>query len=133
MKQVMAGAAALLVLAMGNPAAAQQTPKPAEPHASVEQAVEASGLVPALEALAAAAAPELERTMEQLTTTFNVLATRIAEDAELRASAARAARGLAEVAESAVVEHAVTLQEALRALADRIEARTATRDRRLEQ
>jgi hypothetical protein len=125
-----AGVAVLLLALSAGHAAAQRAP--ADPRAGtvrteVEEIVERSGVIPALEALAEAVAPELERTAEQLTVTLNALARRIADDPELRASALRAARGGVEVAETVVLEQTTTLQEALRALAERLEARAAAR------
>jgi hypothetical protein len=125
-----AGVAVLLLALSAGHAAAQRAP--ADPRAGtvrteVEEIVERSGVIPALEALAEAVAPELERTAEQLTVTLNALARRIAEDPELRASALRAARSGVEVAETVVLEQTTTLQEALRALAERLEARAAAR------
>jgi hypothetical protein len=125
-----AGVAVLLLALSAGHAAAQRAP--ADPRTGtvrteVEEIVERSGVIPALEALAEAVAPELERTAEQLTVTLNALARRIADDPELRASALRAARGGVEVAETVVLEQTTTLQEALRALAERLEARAAAR------
>jgi hypothetical protein len=125
-----AGVAVLLLALSAGHAAAQRAP--ADPRGGtvrteVEEIVDRSGVIPALEALAEAVAPELERTAEQLTVTLNALARRIADDPELRASALRAARGGVEVAETVVLEQTTTLQEALRALAERLEARAAAR------
>jgi hypothetical protein len=125
-----AGVAVLLLTLSAGHAAAQRAP--ADPRTGtvrteVEEIVERSGVIPALEALAEAVAPELERTAEQVTVTLNALARRIADDPELRASALRAARGGVEVAETVVLEQTTTLQEALRALAERLEARAAAR------
>jgi hypothetical protein len=129
-KQMIMGVIVLLLLASGQSVWGQQAPKPGAA-AQVEQAIEASGLVPALEAVAAAATPELERALDQLGAALSGLAARIANDAELRLSAARAARGLADVAEDVVVEQSLHLQEALRGLAERIERLTAGRERKL--
>ena len=120
MKQVVGGLAALLVLAAAQPAAAQQR-EPVEPPRSVEEVVDSSGIVQAVEALAVSATPELERALGQLAQTLSVVVARIAADPELRASAVRAGVGMAEIAEAAVVEHSATLQDALRDLADRLE------------
>jgi hypothetical protein len=129
-----ATAIAAVVLAAA-PAAAQQQPRPegeprpagAESRASLDDIIQRSGIIEALEALAAAAAPELERTAEQLGEAVAGLATRLAEDRELRLSAARAARGMVDVAEIVVVEHSATLLDALREAAARIEAVTRER------
>lgn len=120
MKQVIAGLSALLVLAAAQPVAAQQ-PRPVVPTRSVEEVIDSSGIVQAVEALAVSATPELERALGQLAQTLGVVVARIASDPELRSSAVRAGVGMAEVAEAAVVEHSSTLQDALRDLADRLE------------
>jgi hypothetical protein len=132
MKYAVATFALLLVLAAAAPAAAQQPPatRAETVRVEIEEIVERSGVIAALEALAEAIAPELERTVEQLTGTLDALATRVANDPELRASAVRAARGGVEVAEAVVVEQTTVLQEALRALAERLEELAAARERR---
>jgi SAM-dependent MidA family methyltransferase len=130
MKHVVGGLAALLVMAAAQPVAAQQKPKPAEPTRSVEDVVESSGIVPALEAVAASPTPELERALGQLAEALTVVAARIAADPELRSSAARAGRGMAEVAEAAVIEQSSALQDALRDLADRLEQIAKERESR---
>ncbi len=105
----------------GNVAAQEQKATGAEGiRAEVEAIVNRSGVVEALDSLATASRPELERTMEALTATLNIFASRIANDPALRESAARAAQGLVGVAEVVVVEQSEMLQEALRAAADRI-------------
>jgi hypothetical protein len=130
MKQVIGGAVALLVLMQAQPAAAQQAPATGQAARSMEQAIEASGIVPALESLVTSATPELERALDQLAVTLSGIASRLASDPELRSSTVRAARGVADVAEAAVVEQSSVIQEALRAMADRIEAIAAGRERR---
>lgn len=122
MKHVIGGlAAVLLVLVPLQPAAAQQDPKPEKSTRSVEAVIDSSGIVPAVEAIANATTPELERALGELAQSLGVIAARIAGDQELRTSAARAGRGMAELAEAAVIEHSSTLQDALRALADRLD------------
>jgi hypothetical protein len=109
------------LLFAGSVAAQEQKAKGAEGiRAEVEGIVNRSGVVEALDSLATASRPELERTLEALTATLNVFASRIAADPELRESAVRAAQGLVGVAEVVVVEQSSVLQEALRAAADRI-------------
>ncbi|HSJ24957.1 MAG TPA: hypothetical protein VK929_09835 [Longimicrobiales bacterium] len=108
------------------PAAAQQPrpegePRSVEQRTSVDDVIQRSGIIEALEALAAAAAPEIERTAELLGQAVAGLATRLAEDQELRTSAARAAHGMVGVAEIMVVEQSATLLEALREAAAHIE------------
>jgi hypothetical protein len=122
MRSIISGLAAALVMLSAQVASAQAPAgtSPDAVRAEVEGIVQRSGIVPTLEALAAASAPELERTLEQLTGTLNVLATRIAEDAELRASATRAAHGLVGVAQVVVVEQSNLLQDVLRAAAERL-------------
>lgn len=121
MKHVTAAIGALLVLVAAVPAAAQQDPTPPEPPRTVEQVIDSSGIIPAVEAIAASATPELERALGELARSLAVLASRIAEDPELRSSAARAGAGMAEVAEAVLVEQSGALQEALRELADRLD------------
>lgn len=129
MKQILAPLAALFILAAAQPAAAQQDTTRAEPLGSVEQVIDSSGIVPAVEAIAASATPELERALGQLAHSLSLIASRIAADPELRSSAARAGAGLAQVAEAVVVEHSDALQEALRELAERLEERSRDRER----
>jgi ribosomal protein L10 len=119
--------AVVLALVGAAPLAAQQAPaaRGGAVATEIEQIVERSGVIPALEALAAAVAPELERTAEQLTNTLNLLAHRIARDPELRTAAVRAAQGTVDVAETVVVEQAGSLQQALRLLAERLDAAAA--------
>jgi hypothetical protein len=123
MKIIAGGLALLLVCVAAGPAHAQQLPdaRPEGVERQIEDIVQRSGILAALETLVTASSPELERTMEQVAGTLELLASRIAGDPELRASAARASRGLADVAEDVVVEQAVVLREALRTAADRIE------------
>jgi hypothetical protein len=133
MKHAATGLALLVLFTWAAPGAAQQQPEATRAdsvRADVEQIVEQSGVVPALEQLATVAGPELERALDQLATTLGTLATRIAEDPELRTSAVRAARGMADVAAALVVEQADALQEALRTAADRLEAMAGAREPR---
>jgi hypothetical protein len=127
MKHVVMALAVLAAVSAAGPAAGQQAGQeaPAAPAQSassaLEQAIESSGIVPALEKAVATATPELERAMGELATSLASLVNRIASDRELRTSAARAGRGVAEAAEVVVVEQAVSITEVLRALADRLE------------
>lgn len=133
MKYAAGGIPVLLLVLSAGVAAAQQVPaetRTASGQGQIEGIVESSGIIPALETLAEAVAPELERTAEQLTVTFNALAARIANDPELRQSAVRAAQGGVEVAETVVVQQTSVLQEALRALAERLEVLAAGREPR---
>jgi hypothetical protein len=128
MKHVVMSLVVLGALGAADRASAQQAP--AQPASSaLEQAIESSGIVPALENAVATATPELERAMGELTTSLASLVNRIASDRELRTSAVRAGRGVAEAAELAVAEQAVTITEVLRALANRLEEIAGT-DRR---
>jgi hypothetical protein len=106
------GTAALAVLLAASPAAAQR-----DAAAEIEDAVRRSGVVEAVEELAVAVAPELERIAESI----GRLALRVSEDPELRRSALRAALGAVEVAEVVVVEHTWILREALRDAAEELE------------
>lgn len=92
-----------------------------------QEAVERSGIEPALESIASASLPELQDALDQLATTLTVLAARIASDPELRESALRAAGGLVGVAQVAIEEQSDAIQEALRKLAERLEAMPAPR------
>jgi hypothetical protein len=123
MKIITGGLALLLVCVAAGPALGQQIPgpRPDGVERQIEDIVQRSGLLAALESLVTASSPELERTAEQVAGTLELLASRIAGDAELRTSAARASRSLADVAEEVVVEQTIVLREALRTAADRIE------------
>jgi hypothetical protein len=121
MKRIVIGLPLLGLLALAAPLAAQQ-PQPQRSAQKIEDVVKQSGVVEALESLTAAAQPELERTFEQLAGSLNLLVTRIANDPELRASALRAASGMANVAEAVVVEQSNLLRDALRAAAEALDA-----------
>jgi ABC-type transporter Mla subunit MlaD len=122
MNRIIVAAALSLVLFSADAAMAQERPAgtPDRVRADVEEIVERSGVVEALDALAAASTPELERTLDQLTATLNALTDRIVNDRELRVSAARAAQGMVEVANVVVVEQSHVLQDALRAAAEQL-------------
>jgi hypothetical protein len=122
MRRSIGGMAVLFTLFFaGNSAAQEEKASGSEGiRAEVEAIVTQSGVVEALDSLATASRPELERTLEALTATLNIFASRIANDPELRESAVRAAQGLVGVAEVVVVEQSSVLQEALRAAAERI-------------
>ncbi|CAN5621690.1 hypothetical protein BH23GEM8_BH23GEM8_21680 [soil metagenome] len=124
MRRLIGGITVLFTLSFaGTVAAQEQKAKGAAGiRTEVEGIVNRSGVVEALDSLATASRPELERTLEALTATLNIFASRIANDPELRESAVRAAQGLVGVAEVVVVEQSNVLQEALRAAADRIGA-----------
>jgi hypothetical protein len=98
------GTAAFAVLLAASPAAAQT-----DAAAQIEDAVRQSGVVEAMEELAVAIAPELERIAESV----GRLALRVSEDPELRRSAVRAALGVVDVAEVVVVEQMEVLRDAL--------------------
>src|SRR5687767_7318661 len=97
MNRVLGGMAVVCALSAAVPAAAQEPPTQRRPR-SIEAAVDSSGIVPALEAVAVTAGPELERALGQLANTLGVRAKPVAENPELRTSAARGGRGSAEVA-----------------------------------
>lgn len=107
----MIGGAVLAVLVSAAPAAAQ-----VDAGAEIEDALRRSGIVTAVEELASAAAPELERIAESL----GRLALRVSEDPELRRSALRAALGVVDVAEVVVVEQSAVLREGLRDAAEQL-------------
>lgn len=122
MKFIMVGLTLLLSLVSAHSAIAQErdTAKTVGTTAEIEAIISRSGIVTALDSLAAASAPELERTLDQLTSTLNVLADRIANDPELRRSAFRAAQGMVDVSQVIVAEQGKMLQDALKAAAERI-------------
>lgn len=122
MKAMIVGTA-LLVLLSAQALAAQQptdTRTAADVRTDVEQIVQRSGMAEALDELATAAAPELERTMGQLAETLSALTRRIADDPQLRSSALRVAQGMVDVAQLVLVEQTRVLDEALRVAAERL-------------
>ena len=122
MKLITGGLALLLVALASHPAAAQQRPlgTPDMVRIEIEDAIERSGLSAALDSIAAASAPELEASLDQLAETLAIVGRRIAGDPQLRASAIRAAQGLTDVAQIVLIEQSRALQEALRAAAERL-------------
>ena len=122
MKLITGGLALLLVGVASQPAAAQQRPlgTPDTVTSELEDVIERSGLSAALDSIAAASAPELEASLDQLAQTVAIVGRRIAGDPQLRASAIRAAQGLTDVAQIVLVEQSRVLQEALRAAAERL-------------
>jgi hypothetical protein len=129
MKAFSAGLALMLGIFSAQSAAAQQpdTTRAEGTVAEVEAIITRSGIVTALDSLAAASAPELERALDQLTSTLNVLADRIANDPELRRSAFRAAQGMVDVSQVIVAEQSLAIQDALKSAAERIAAATEAR------
>jgi hypothetical protein len=114
-------AAFLLGLCFAPAAAAQQEPDDTRRAGErVERVLDESGIVIALDSLAVAARPELERTIDEFGAALGALAARITGDRELRESGLRAALGLLDVAQIVVVEQSVLLEEAIRATAERI-------------
>jgi hypothetical protein len=130
MKGITGGFALLLVFLASDPTAAQQrgVERIDSIAASIEDVVDRSGIITALDSLAAAATPELERSLEQLAQSLEIVRSRIANDPELRASAIRAAQGLTDIAQVVVVEQSRVLQELLRAAADRLAELSAQQD-----
>jgi hypothetical protein len=122
MKSITGGITLALVLAAAQIAAAQQPgdARTDDLGAKVEQIVERSGITEALETLAVATAPELERTLGQLARTLEALGNRVANDPQLRASALTVAHGMVEVAQVVLVEQTKVLDEALRVAAERL-------------
>jgi hypothetical protein len=130
MKRIILLAPLLALIVLAGPAAAQQPQQ--RPADRLEDVVARSGVVEAAEAIAAATQPELERTLDQLTSSLNLLFNRIANDPELRASALRAATGMATVAEALVDEQAKIVQEALKSAADALEEAARRQQQRTE-
>lgn len=64
--------------------------------------------------------PELQKSLDDLATSVQALAHRIASDPKIRSDAMRVASGLVTTAQRVVTEQSVTLQEALKTAADRI-------------
>jgi hypothetical protein len=114
-------AALVLGLCFAPDAAAQrEADDTRRPGDRVERVLDESGIVVALDSLAVAARPELERTIDEFGAALGALAARITGDRELRESGLRAALGLLDVAQIVVVEQSVLLEEAIRATAERI-------------
>lgn len=122
MKSITGVLALLLVLLASDPAAAQQrgVERMDSIAGSIEDVVNRSGIITALDSVAAAATPELERSLEQLAQSLEIVRSRIMNDPQLRAAAIRAAQGLTDVAHVVVVEQSRVLQDLLRAAADRL-------------
>lgn len=116
--------AVLLTLLWAASAAAQEPVDtvPESTRERVQDIVDRSGIEAAVESIAVEAAPELEDALEKLTSTLNVLADRIANDPELRASALRTAEGMVGVAQVVVAEQSEVLLALLRAAAEGIAA-----------
>jgi hypothetical protein len=128
--RIMALAAALALLLAAAPAMAQEAPRtPDRVLGEIGQVVEESGIAAAIETVAAATVPALRESLAQLALSLGAVANRIAEDEELQSSLAVAGQGMLEVAEVVVVEQSGALQEALRAMADRIGEVAAERQR----
>jgi hypothetical protein len=130
MKRIILLAPLLALIVLAGPAAAQQPQQ--RPADRLDEVVARSGVVEAAEAIAAATQPELERTLDQLTSSLSLLFNRIASDPELRASALRAATGIATVAEAVVDEQARVVQEALKSAADALEEAARRQQQRTE-
>jgi hypothetical protein len=107
------GLAAAAVLLAASPATAQRGGTAAE----IEDAVRESGVIEAVEELAVALGPELERIAESVAR----VALRVSEDPELRRSVLRAALGGVEIAEVVMVEHMEIVREALRDASEELE------------
>lgn len=129
MKRLACFVTLLLTLVVSDRAAAQ-TPDsvPATPVDRIDDVIERSGLGTALDSLATVSAPELERALAQLSATLANVALRIVGDRELRMSAARAAHGMADVADVVILEQSARLQDILRDVAARLEKMSAPAD-----
>ncbi|MBR9991041.1 MAG: hypothetical protein KFH98_14860 [Gemmatimonadetes bacterium] len=112
---------AMFLVATAVPAAAQQPlGTPVSVTTSVEDVIEQSGIVAALDSVMAVSSPELERSLGELAETLETVGRRLASDPQLRLSALRAAQGLTSVAQVMLVEHSRALEEALRAAVERL-------------
>ena len=66
--------------------------------------------------------PELQKSLEDLAAAVQALATRIAQDPQVKAAAMQVASGAVTTASQVIAEQSVHIQEALKAAADRISA-----------
>jgi hypothetical protein len=73
--------------------------------------------------------PELQKSLDALAAAVQALAVRIATDPQLRIAAIQVASGFVVVAQQAVVENSVVIQEALRTAAERISTAQANESR----
>lgn len=120
MKRLMMAAVVLTAFSATATAAAAQEPADTVPGPVLSEAreiVRESGLETAVDSMAKASLPELENALERLTGTLDILARRIANDPELRASALRTAGGLIVLTERVVAEQSEVLLEVLRTAA----------------
>lgn len=123
MKVIVCLAATLSVIAASS-AAAQHRPVVGEDvRKHVEEVLDRSGIVAAVDSVKARSTPEMERALRDLGMALSGLASRIAEDPQLRSSALQAASGMLGVAQVVVEEHSSVVQEVLRTTADELERR----------
>jgi hypothetical protein len=128
MKFSTAGLAIFLVAAAVPAAAQQPLGTPVDVTTSVEEAIEQSGIVAALDSVMAVSTPELERSLGELAETLETVGRRLADDPQLRLSALRAAQGLTSVAQVVLVEQSRALEEALRAAVERLDELSARQE-----
>jgi hypothetical protein len=112
----------LVALLFAAPAAVAQQPSapakdPAPTPASTPATVQTRT---AGDSLTVEITPELQRTLDELAASLERVGRRIANDPELRNSAVRAAQSFVGVAQLVVVQQADILQEALKAMSDRL-------------
>lgn len=117
------GLTTLLVLFSTHAAVAQQPPgTKAGVRGEVQDVLRRSGITAALDSIAATSTPELEQALDQLAAVLTGLASRIANDPELRRSSLQAAQGMIGIAQVVVEEQSKVLQDVLRAAAKEIAA-----------
>jgi pyruvate/2-oxoglutarate dehydrogenase complex dihydrolipoamide acyltransferase (E2) component len=111
---------ALVALMLAAPAAAAQQPAEAQASATPSAPPATAQTRTSGDSLSIEITPELQRTLDELAASLDRVGRRIANDPELRASAVRAAQSFVGVAQVIVVQQADILQEALKAMSDRL-------------
>lgn len=113
----------LVTLVTAGSAAAQvaDTASARDLEAEVQEVVEQSGVVPALESVVTEVGPELQQALARLAVTLTGVGERMANDPEVRESALRGAEGMVQLAQVVVEERSDMLIEVLRGAADQLE------------
>lgn len=106
--------AASLVIACPIASGAQATPAQPSPAAAI--------VTEPRDSVVLKSSPELERAVQELAVAMQALALKVATDPRLRSAAIDVASGFISVAQQAVTEQSVVLQEALRNAAQKIAA-----------
>jgi hypothetical protein len=113
----------LVTLVTAGSAAAQvaDTASARDLEAEVQEVVEQSGVVPALESVVTEVGPDLQQALARLAVTLAGVGERMANDPEVRESALRGAEGMVQLAQVVVEERSDMLIEVLRGAADQLE------------